>query len=110
MSSRGSRRDGQGPVLESVAIVPLGLGPTRHYVMTFVSNVCSRRDSVAKLDEDQLARNIRLEAREFLSQHCALALGLESILRAGPLKIVLQPNRRNCRRDVLALSLTGWGP
>jgi hypothetical protein len=40
-----------------------------------------------------LARNIRIEAREFLNQHCALALGLESILRAGPLKIVLQQNR-----------------
>ena len=47
-------------------------------------------DFVAKLDEEQLARNIRIEAREFLNQHCALALGLESILRAGPLKIVLQ--------------------
>ena len=46
-------------------------------------------DFVAKLDEEQLARNIRIEAREFLNQHCALALGLESILRAGPLKIVL---------------------
>ena len=50
-------------------------------------------DFVAKLDEEQLARNIRIEAREFLNQHCALALGLESILRAGPLKIVLQQNR-----------------
>jgi hypothetical protein len=50
-------------------------------------------DFVAKLDEEQLARNIRPEAREFLNQHCALVLGLESILRAGPLKIVLQQNR-----------------
>jgi hypothetical protein len=50
-------------------------------------------DFVAKLDEEPLARNIRIEAREFLNQHCALALGLESILRAGPLKIVLQQNR-----------------
>jgi hypothetical protein len=50
-------------------------------------------DFVAKLDVEQLARNIRIEAREFLNQHCALALGLESILRAGPLKIVLQQNR-----------------
>jgi hypothetical protein len=50
-------------------------------------------DFVAKLDEEQLARNIRIEAREFLNQHCALSLGLESILRAGPLKIVLQQNR-----------------
>jgi hypothetical protein len=49
-------------------------------------------DCVAKLDKEQLARNIRIEAREFLNQHCALALGLESILRAGPLKIVLQQN------------------
>jgi len=40
-----------------------------------------------------LARNIRPEAREFLNQHCALVLGFESILRAGPLKIVLQQNR-----------------
>jgi hypothetical protein len=30
-------------------------------------------DFVAKLDEERLARNIRLEAREFLNQHCALA-------------------------------------
>jgi hypothetical protein len=52
-----------------------------------------RVDFVAKLDEEQLARNIRIEAREFLNQHCALVLGLESILRAGPLKIVLQQNR-----------------
>jgi hypothetical protein len=50
-------------------------------------------DFVAKLDEELLARNIRIEAREFLNQHCALALGLESILRAGLLKIVLQQNR-----------------
>jgi len=50
-------------------------------------------ECVAKLDEEQLARNIRIEAREFLNQHGALALGLESILRAGPLKIVLQQNR-----------------
>jgi hypothetical protein len=56
------------------------------------SNVGSWRDCVAKLDKEQLARNIRIEAREFLNQHCALALGLESILRAGPLKIVLQQN------------------
>jgi hypothetical protein len=55
-------------------------------------HVSNAADSVAKLDEDQLARNIRIEAREFLNQHCALALGLESILRAGPLKIVLQQN------------------
>jgi hypothetical protein len=48
---------------------------------------------VAKLDEEQLARNIRIEAREFLNQHCPLVLGLESILRVGPLKIVLQQNR-----------------
>jgi hypothetical protein len=50
-------------------------------------------DFVAKLDEEQSARNIRIQAREFLNQRCALALGLESILRAGPLKIVLQQNR-----------------
>jgi hypothetical protein len=50
-------------------------------------------DFVAKLDGEQLARNIRIETREFLNQHCALALGLESMLRAGPLKIVLQQNR-----------------
>jgi hypothetical protein len=52
-------------------------------------------DFVAKLDQEQLARNIRIEAREFLNQYCALALGLESILRAGPLKIILQQNRPN---------------
>jgi hypothetical protein len=46
-----------------------------------------------EIDNFAMARNIRIEAREFLNQHCALALGLESILRAGPLKIVLQSNR-----------------
>jgi hypothetical protein len=68
-----------------------------------------RRDSVAKLDEDQLARNIRIEAREFLNQHCALALGLESILRAGPLKIVLQQNRRHCGHEFLRQGRDGPG-
>jgi hypothetical protein len=39
-------------------------------------------DFVAKLDEEQFARNIRIETEEFLNQRCALVLGLESILRA----------------------------
>jgi hypothetical protein len=63
-----------------------------------------RADFVAKLDEEQLARNIRIEAREFLNQHCALALGLESILRAGPLKLVLQQDRS--RTEELNVSKT----
>jgi hypothetical protein len=58
----------------------------------WIGDVRYASDCVAKLDKEQLARNIRIEARKFLNQHCALALGLESILRAGPLKIVLQQN------------------
>jgi hypothetical protein len=56
-------------------------------------------DFVAKLDREQLARNIRIEAREFLNQHCALALGLESILRAGPLNKAEVRRARSKRRD-----------
>jgi hypothetical protein len=47
-------------------------------------------DFVAKPDEEQFARNIQIEARKFFNQHCALVLGLESILRTGPIKIVQQ--------------------
>jgi hypothetical protein len=43
-----------------------------------------------KPDEEQFARNIQIEARKFFNQHCALVLGLESILRTGPIKIVQQ--------------------
>jgi hypothetical protein len=57
-------------------------------------------DFVAELDEEQLAGNIRIEATEFLNQHCAWALGLESILRAGPLKIVLQQAIADIRPDI----------
>jgi hypothetical protein len=60
-------------------------------------------DFVAKLDEEQLARNIRIEATEFLNQHCALALGLE---------IVLQQNRPDsevaeCSDDFRFLEYSG---
>jgi len=50
-------------------------------------------DFVVKLDKEQLPRNNRIEAREFLNQHCAWALDPELMLLAGPLKIVLQQNR-----------------
>ena len=55
-----------------------------------------RADFVAKLDKEQLPRNNRIEAREFLNQHCAWALDPELMLLAGPLKIVLQQNRPLC--------------
>jgi hypothetical protein len=66
-------------------------------------------DFVAKLDEEQSARNIRIELREFLNQHCALALGLESILRAGPLKIVLQQNRPEAAEYGVRSNVGYWG-
>src|SRR6267142_1305147 len=69
-------------------------------------------DFVAKLDEKQLARNIRIEAREFLNQHRALERDLESIFRAGVLKIVLQQNRPDsevaeCADDFRFLGYSG---
>jgi hypothetical protein len=70
-------------------------GGNRYVRPTATAPHLDSTDFVTKLDEKQLARNIRIEAREFLNQHCALALGLESILRARPLKIVLQQNRPN---------------
>jgi hypothetical protein len=68
-------------------------GGNRYVRPTATAPHLDSTDFVAKLDEKQLARNIRIEARKFLNQHSALALGLESILLAGPLKIVLQQNR-----------------
>jgi hypothetical protein len=59
-----------------------------------------RTDIVAKLDEEQFARNNRIRAREFLCQHCALALDLESMLLAGALKIVLQQYPRGSRHPI----------
>jgi hypothetical protein len=48
---------------------------------------------IAKLDEEQLARNNRIGARRFLNQHCVLVPDLESILLARTPKIVLQHER-----------------
>jgi hypothetical protein len=66
-------------------------------------------DFVAKLDEEQVVRNIRIEAREFLNQHYAVTLGLESMLRAGPLKIVLQQNQPEAAQIDVRLNVGCWG-
>jgi hypothetical protein len=41
-------------------------------------------DTVAKLDEGSIARNIRIGMGRCLNQRCASGADLESILRAAP--------------------------
>ena len=52
--------------------------------------VCYWVDSVAKLGEGTLARNISIKTNGFLNQRCAITPNLESLFRARGPKIVLQ--------------------
>ena len=58
--------------------------------LKMVRRVRSTLDSVAKLFEEQHASNNWTGTSESLIQYCALATGLESMLRLPTLKIILQ--------------------
>jgi hypothetical protein len=49
-------------------------------------------DCVAKPHKVQRTGNNKIGMNNFLNQYCTLALDLESMLRVGALKIVLQHN------------------
>jgi hypothetical protein len=53
-------------------------------------------DIVAKVGGEQLGRNNRITANQFLNRHCASGLDLESILLARMQKIFLQQYRHVC--------------
>jgi hypothetical protein len=52
--------------------------------------------------------NNRIGTKKFLNQHCALALDLESMFLAAALKIVLQHNLCNCRRNSSLDETSHW--